>query len=297
MNEAMNEAMNEDYRVGAPVFDDESSFDAGTYDGETIDNDDITSPEPVVQSVEKPSEIVPSIEQQRMEQQAKQAREALVKLYEPQTQTPMVEGENAPPDLREDPVRLVAWMLDKIQKQDAYIREQKEALRQAEERQQHDIRLGEFFNNSVKSFQNKSSDFDAAANFLYEARAKELSSWSSLYPEYGQQNTIDAIIRDQLHALVATCAQRDLNPAEEIYRIAQNLGYQNQAVQANNQVAELQSRQNSARTLTASGGGGSTGPMTLASIDRMSEEEFDVWISNPKNKAIFRQLHGAGNGY
>lgn len=297
MNAEMNEAMNEDYRVGAPVFDDENSFDAGTYDGETIDNDDITSPEPVAQPVEKPSEIVPSIEQQRVEQQAKQAREALVKLYEPQSQTPMVEGENAPPDPTQDIIGYMSWMGKKIREQDAYIREQKEALRQAEEQQQHDMRLGEFFNNSVKSFQNKSSDFDAAANFLYEARTKELSSWSSLYPEYGQQNTIDAIIRDQLHALVATCAQRDLNPAEEIYRIAQNLGYQNQALQANNQVAELQSRQNSARTLTASGGGGSVGPITLASIDRMSEEEFDAWISNPKNKAIFRQLHGAGNGY
>ncbi|WP_208438739.1 hypothetical protein [Bartonella grahamii] len=293
MNAEMNEGMNEDYRVGAPVFDDESSFDAGTYDGETIDNNDITSPEPVVQPVEKPSEIVPSIEQQRVEQQAKQAREALIKFYEPQSQTPMVEGENAPPDLREDPVRLVAWMLDKIQKQDAYITEQKEALRQAEEQQQHDMRLGEFFNNSVKSFQNKSSDFDAAANFLYEARAKELSSWSSLYPEYGQQNTIDAIIRDQLHALVATCAQRDLNPAEEIYRIAQNLGYQTKAIQVNDQVAELQSRQNSARTLTASGGGGSTGPMTKETLANMSEKEFNAWISNPKNEARFYEIMGA----
>ncbi|WP_208431267.1 hypothetical protein [Bartonella doshiae] len=293
MNAEMNEAMNKDYRVGAPVFDDESSFD-GVNDGETIDNNDITPPEPVVQPVEKPSEIVPSIEQQLVEQQAKQAREALVKFYEPQSQTPMVEGKNAPPDLREDPVHLVAWMLDKIQKQDEYIREQKEALRQAEEQQQHDMRLGEFFNNSVKSFQNKSSDFDAAANFLYEARAKELSSWSSLYPEYGQKNTIDAIIRDQLHALVATCAQRDLNPAEEIYRIAQNLGYQTKAIQANDQVAELQSRQNSARTLTASGGGGSiTGPMTKETLANMSEKEFDAWISNPKNEARFYEIMGA----
>uniref|UniRef100_UPI0035CEBBBA hypothetical protein n=1 Tax=Bartonella sp. LB28NMGDW TaxID=3243549 RepID=UPI0035CEBBBA len=233
------------------------------------------------------------IEQQRVEQQTKQAREALVKFYEPQSQTPMVEGENAPPDLREDPVRLVAWMLDKIQKQDAYIREQKEALRQAEEQQQHDMRLGEFFNNSVKSFQNKSSDFDAAANFLYEARAKELSSWSSLYPEYGQQNTIDAIIRDQLHALVATCAQRDLNPAEEIYRIAQNLGYQTKAIQANDQVAELQSRQNSARTLTASGGGGSTGPLSWETMDAMTDKEFQAWYSNPKNRVLIRKLSGA----
>ncbi len=88
-----------------------------------------------------------------------------------------------------------------------------------------------------------------------------------------------------------------LNILTLLYFLILYLTYQNQAVQANNQVAALQSRQNSARTLTASGGGGSTGPMTLASIDRMSEEEFDVWISNPKNKAIFRQLHGAGNGY
>ncbi|WP_375633745.1 MULTISPECIES: hypothetical protein [unclassified Bartonella] len=293
MNAEMNEAMNENYRVGAPVFDDESSFDAGTYDGETIDNDDVTSPEPVVQSVEKPSEIVPSIEQQRMEQQAKQAREALVKLYEPQSQTPMVEGENAPPDPTQDIIGYMSWMGKKIREQDAYIREQKEALRQAEEQQQHDIRLGQFFNNSVKSFQNKSSDFGDAANFLYEKRAKELSSWSSLYPEYADPNTISEIIRNELRTIVATCAQRDLNPAEEIYRIAQNLGYQNQGVQANNQVAELQSRQNSARTLTASGGGGVTGPMTKETLANMSEKEFNAWISNPKNEARFYEIMGA----
>ncbi|WP_375661673.1 hypothetical protein [Bartonella sp. CR127HXZ] len=292
MNAEMNEAMNEDYRVGAPVFDDESSFDAGTYDGETIDNDDITSPEPVLETVEKPSEIVPSIEQQRMEQQAKQAREALVKLYEPQSQTPMVEGENAPPDPTQDIIGYMSWMGKKIREQDAYIREQKEALRQAEEQQQHDIRLGQFFNNSVKSFQNKSSDFGDAANFLYEKRAKELSSWSSLYPEYADPNTISEIIRNELRTIVATCAQRDLNPAEEIYRIAQNLGYQNQALQANDQVAELQSRQNSARTLTASGGGGSVGPITLKNICDMSDQEFGEWYSNPKNQIIFDKLMG-----
>ncbi|MBB5074420.1 hypothetical protein HNQ69_001562 [Bartonella callosciuri] len=292
MNAELNEGMNEDYRGGAPVFDDESSFESD-YEVETVESPDATPPEPVAEPVEKPSEIVPSIEQQRVVEQTKKAREELVKFYEAQFQTPKVEEESAPPDPREDPVRLVTWMLDRIQKQDAYIREQKEALRQAEEQQQHDMRLGQFFNNSVKSFQNKSSDFDAAANFLYETRAKELRSWSSLYPEYADQNTIDAIIRDQLHALVATCAQRDLNPAEEIYRIAQNLGYQNQAIQANNQIEALQSRQNSARTLTASGGGGVTGPMTKETLANMSEKEFNTWISNPKNEARFYEIMGA----
>ncbi|PIT67853.1 hypothetical protein CER18_09400 [Bartonella tribocorum] len=293
MNEVMNEGMNEDYRVAAPVFDDdESSFDVD-HEVETVESHDATPPEPIVEPVEKPSEIVPSIEQQRAIEQAKQAREALVKFYEPQAQTPMVEGESGPPDPTQDIIGYMGWMGKKLQEQGAYIREQKEALRKAEEQQQHDMRLGQFFNNSVESFKNKSSDFDAAANFLYETRAKELRSWSSLYPECADQNTIDAIIKDQLHALVATCAQRDLNPAEELYRIAQNLGYQNQAIQANNQVAALQSRQNSARTLTASGGGGVTGPMTKETLANMSEKEFNAWISNPKNEARFYEIMGA----
>ncbi|WP_375685626.1 hypothetical protein [Bartonella sp. TT110JLCBS] len=295
MNEAMNEAMNEDYRVGAPVFDDESSFE-NDYEVETVENNDATPPEPVAEPVEKPSEIVP-IDRQRAEQQAQQAREALVKFYESQAQPPMVEGEGAPPDLREDPISVLTWMLDKIQKQDAYIRAQQDVQRQAIESHEFNDHLNQFLESSVTSIKDKYSDFDAAADYLYETRAKQLSAWSSVYPTYAQRSTIDAIIGDELRTIVATCAQKGGNPAEELYRIAQNLGYQNQGVQANNQVAELQSRQNSARTLTASGGGGSVGPITLASIDGMSEEEFDAWISNPKNKAIFRQLHGAGNGY
>ncbi|WP_375702378.1 hypothetical protein [Bartonella sp. AA89HNZF] len=291
MNAEMNEAMNEDYRVGAPVFDDESSFESD-YEVENVESNDVTPPEPVAEPVDKPSEIVP-IDRQHAEQQAQQAREALVKFYESQAQPPMVEGEGGPPDPTQDIIGYMGWMGKKLQEQDAYIRAQKEALRQAEEQQQHDMRLGLFFNNSVKTFQDKSSDFDAAANFLYETRAKELRSWSSLYPECADQNIIDAIIRDQLHALVATCAQRDLNPAEEIYRIAQNLGYQNQGMQANNQVAALQSRQNSARTLTASGGGGMTGPMTKDTLANMSEKEFNAWISNPKNEARFYEIMGA----
>ncbi|MCZ2159265.1 hypothetical protein NPX99_08460, partial [Bartonella sp. 220] len=87
--------------------------------------------------------------------------------------------------------------------------------------------------------------------------------------------------------------QKDVNPVEELYRVAQNLGYQNQAVQANNQVAALQSRQASSKTLTASGGGGSVGPMSKDSLANMSEKEFDAWISNPKNEARFYEIMGA----
>ncbi|WP_375696622.1 hypothetical protein [Bartonella sp. AP331QHHD] len=291
MNAEMNEAMNEDYRVGAPVFDDESSFE-NDYEVETVENNDATPPEPVAEPVEKPSEIVP-IDRQHAEQQAKQAREALVKFYESQAQPPMVEGEGAPPDLREDPISVLTWMLDKIQKQDAYIRAQQDVQRQAIESHEFNDHLNQFLESSVTSIKDKYSDFDAAADYLYETRAKQLSAWSSVYPTYAQRSTIDAIIGDELRTIVATCAQKGGNPAEELYRIAQNLGYQNQGMQANNQVAALQSRQNSARTLTASGGGGMTGPMTKDTLANMSEKEFNAWISNPKNEARFYEIMGA----
>ncbi|WP_375614232.1 hypothetical protein, partial [Bartonella sp. AC151YNML] len=257
MNAEMNEAMNEDYRVGAPVFEDDGSSFENDYEVETVENNDATPPESVAEPVEKPSEIVP-IDRQRAEQQAQQAREALVKFYEPQSQTPMVEGEGGPPDPTQDIIGYMGWMGKKLQEQDAYIRAQQDVQRQAIESHEFNGHLNQFLESSVTSIKDKYSDFDAAADFLYETRAKQLSAWSSVYPTYAQKSTIDAIIGDELRTIVATCAQKGVNPAEELYRIAQNLGYQNQAVQANNQVAALQSRQNSARTLTASGGGGST---------------------------------------
>ncbi len=181
----------------------------------------------------------------------------------------------------------------KLQEQDAYIRAQQDVQRQAIEYQEFNGHLNQFLENSVASVKDKYSDFDAAANFLYETRAKQLNAWSSVYPDYANKSTIDAIIGDELRTIVATCAQRNLNPAEELYKIAQNCGYQNQVVQAHHQVAALESRQNSARTLTASGGGGNVGPMTKEALANMSEKEFDVWISNPKNEARFYEIMGA----
>ncbi|GAA5101890.1 hypothetical protein [Bartonella acomydis] len=288
----MNAELNEDYKSEVSVFDNDGSFDT-VNDVETINTDEVTSPEPVAEAVENPSEIVASQDRQRAEEQAKRAREALAKFYDSQLHESYVDGGGSPPDPTQDIIGYMGWMGKKLQEQDAYIRAQQDAQRQAVEYQEFNGHLNQFLENSVTSVKDKYSDFDAAADFLYETRAKQLNAWSSVYPNYAQKSTIDAIIGDELRTIVATCAQKGVNPAEELYRIAQNLGYQNQAVQANHQIAALQSRQNSARTLTASGGGGVTGPMTKETLANMSEKEFNVWISNPKNEARFYEIMGA----
>ncbi|WP_208442448.1 hypothetical protein [Bartonella raoultii] len=290
MNAEMNEGMTEDYTSEPAVFDDESSFESDHEIG-AIESDDVTSPELVTESVEQLSETVP-IDRQRAVEQANQAREALTKFYDSQPHESYVDDEGTPPDPTQDIIGYMGWMGKKIQEQGAFIKAQKEAQRQAFEYQEFNGHLNQFLENSVTSVKEKYSDFDAAADFLYETRAKQLNAWSSVYPNYAQKSTIDAIIGDELRTIVATCAQKGVNPAEELYRIAQNLGYQNQAQQANHQVAALQSRQNSARTLTASGGGGSVGPMTKDVLAAMSEREFNTWISNPKNEARFYEIMG-----
>ncbi|WP_273721733.1 hypothetical protein [Bartonella sp. ML71XJBT] len=110
MNAQMNEGLNEDYTAEPAVYDDESSFESD-HDRGAVDSDDVASSEPVAEPVEKPSEIIVlSVEQQRAEEQAKQAREALVKFYEPQSQPPMVEGDGTPPDPSQDIIGYMGWM-------------------------------------------------------------------------------------------------------------------------------------------------------------------------------------------
>ncbi|MBX4335603.1 hypothetical protein [Bartonella raoultii] len=293
MNAELNEGLNEDYGTEASVFDDEGSFESA-HDRGAVESDDVSSSEPVVaKPVQEPSEItIPNGEQQRAVEQANQAREALTKFYEAQSQMSQVDGKETPPNPSEDIIGYMGWMGKKLQEQDAYIRAQQDVQRQALEYQEFNGHLNQFLESSVTSVKDKYSDFDAAADFLYETRAKQLNAWSSIYPTYAQKSTIDAIIGDELRTIVATCAQKGVNPAEELYRIAQNLGYQKQAVQANDQIAALQNRQNSARTLTGSGGGGRVGPMTKEVLANMSEKEFDAWISNPKNEARFYEIMG-----
>ncbi|EJF96887.1 hypothetical protein MEI_01499 [Bartonella vinsonii subsp. arupensis Pm136co] len=294
MNAQMSEEMegiNEEYTAEQQVFDDDGHFDGGS-DSKTVTSDDVSSQEPVSQSVHEASDIS-TVEEQRAEEQVRQAREALMKFYDPQSQGSSVDGENTPPDMSQDIVGYMAWMGKKLQEQDAFIKSQQEVQRQTFEQQQYDAHLNHFLENSVTAVKKKYSDFDAAADYLYETRAKQLAAWSTVYPEYAQKSTIDAIIGNELRTIVATCAQKGVNPADELYGIAKNLGYQNKAVQANNKVAALQSRQNSAKTLTASGGGGSVGPMTKQTLSDMSEKEFDAWISNPKNEARFYEIMGA----
>ncbi|WP_455473950.1 hypothetical protein [Bartonella sp. B30(2025)] len=188
---------------------------------------------------------------------------------------------DVPPDPEKDFMGYMKWLGKTLHKQELlHTKQQHHATSQAEQ-------LHSFYQQSVAAVKQKYHDFDKAADFIYDMRAKQLAAFSSIYPEMANQQVVDTVIGNELKQILQHCAQKNKNPAEVIYSIAQNIGYTNPQ---SNTVENLQEKHNSARTLAASNGLTPSGPISLDMLDKMPETEFSTWISDPKNKAAFNHL-------
>lgn len=193
---------------------------------------------------------------------------------------------DAPPDPQKDFMGYMQWLGKKIYEQGERHNKQQPHSTALEAEQLHN-----FYQQSVANVKQKYHDFDQAADFIYETRAKQLAACASLYPEMEDPKVVDAVIGNELKQILQDCAQKNQNPAEVIYTIAQKIGYTNLP---NNIGQNLQERHNSARTLAAYNGLTSNGPISLDMLDKMSEAEFSTWVTDPKNKAAFNRLMGGG---
>ncbi|WP_407965337.1 hypothetical protein [Bartonella sp. C271] len=225
----------------------------------------------------------------------------------------------APPDPQKDFMGYLQWLGQILQNKQETSEIQQPASQVQEPSEAE--RLQSFFHQSVETVKKTHSDFNQAADFVYEMRAKQLAACASLYPELTDPKVIDAMIGDELKRIVQDCREKNKNPAEVIYTIAQTIGYttpqnhkgetiqdcQGEIIQGMKGTEEtknlqasvwgekdVQERQNSARTLAAYNGLSPSGPISLDFLDKMSETEFNVWIDNPKNKVAFNHLMSGG---
>ncbi|MET3560590.1 hypothetical protein ABID39_001296 [Bartonella japonica] len=193
---------------------------------------------------------------------------------------------DAPPDPQKDFMGYMQWLGKKIHEHEGANNKQQPHSTALEAEQLHN-----FYQQSVANVKQKYHDFDQAADFIYETRAKQLAACASLYPEMADPKVVDTVIGNELKKILQDCAQKNQNPAEVIYTIAQRIGYTNLP---NNIGENLQERHNSARTLAAYNGLTPNGPISLDMLDKMSEAEFSTWVTDPKNKAAFNRLMGGG---
>ncbi|CAF26573.1 hypothetical protein [Bartonella quintana] len=192
----------------------------------------------------------------------------------------------APPDPQKDFMGYMQWLGKTLHQQGLLHTKQQVTSKVPEAEQLH-----AFYQQSVGAVKQKHHDFDQAADFIYETRARQLAACATLYPEMADPKVVDAVIGHELKQILQVCAQKNQNPAEVIYDIAKKIGYTN----APNNISEnFQERHNSARTLAAYNGLAPNGPISLDMLDKMSEAEFSTWITDPKNKAAFNRLMGGG---
>ncbi|GAA5108581.1 hypothetical protein [Bartonella jaculi] len=197
------------------------------------------------------------------------------------------DGGDAPPDPQKDFMGYMQWLGKTLHKQGLlHAKQQPDApVREAEQ-------LYSFYQQSVSAVKQKHHDFDQAADFIYDTRAKQLAACAALYPEMADPKVVDEVIGNELKQILRDCAKKNQNPAEVIYMIAQKIGYTSSQ---SNTVENLQERHNSARTLAAYNGLTPGGPISLDMLDKMSEAEFSSWVNDPKNKAAFNRLMGGGD--
>ncbi|ALE03071.1 hypothetical protein [Bartonella ancashensis] len=216
-----------------------------------------------------------------------------------------VQASEAPPDPQENFMAYIQWLAKELKiQQDKLMENPHEASVLAEKKtaqtcngekdtaaHQEAEKLHALFHNSVEGIKQKHRDFDQAADFIYDMRAAQLAAYASIYPEMTDPKAVDAVIGNELEHIIRACVQKNQNPAEVIYEMAQKIGYTDQQSHTLNM---LQERHNSARTLAAHNGASPGESLSLEMLDKMSEAEFNVWIDDPKNKAAFNGLMGGG---
>ncbi|EJF79054.1 hypothetical protein MCO_00538 [Bartonella sp. DB5-6] len=241
--------------------------------------------EPEMGGGEKANTLEENFQERQNGQQQQQSLQESARAQEVQK----VLGVDAPPDPKKDFMGYIQWLGKALYKQGALLSEQPPAMGSEPEQ------LHSFYQQSVATVKQKHHDFDQAADFIYDTRAKQLAAYAPLYPEMADQQVVDVVIGNELKQILRDCAKKNQNPAEVIYTIAQKIGYTsapNNASVSSNIGENLQERQNSSRTLAAYNGLAANGPISLDILDKMTETEFGSWVSEPKNKAVFNLLMG-----
>lgn len=167
-------------------------------------------------------------------------------------------------------------------------REQEDARRREQETQE-----SQFLNTyrtSVQQFSQKAPDFAAAYNHVHQIRDKELEAMGIEDPAEREN-----IRQQEERFLVARAQAAGLNPAEQLYKMAQVRGYakkeqprgEDGKFTATEKLDQIAKGQTQAKTLATAEGAGPGGKSSLEALLEMSESEFIEATKGDKWKRLF----------
>ena len=158
--------------------------------------------------------------------------------------------------------------------QELHYRQQTE---EAQKRQAEQFtRMAGWARGQVEDFRKENADYDHAYTHMRNLRAKEFEAMGMQ-----QQQILQSLEQDEIW-IIQSAAQQGKNPAELIYNMAKNTGYNKAAPQVEGE-KKIEALQNGVK---ASGDlkGSAPGKPTAEQIANMSDEEFEALKANLKKQ-------------
>lgn len=177
-------------------------------------------------------------------------------------------------DLGPNPAEDFAGWVKSVEQERRKQREEQLRLSQLHEVEKQ---LTEFYNWSVDNVRSKYSDINEAQSYMFEQRANELKKLSHIFPQLSTQEGLAQAIGQEVRSIIAMCAERKLNPAEELYKLSCGMGYKplnNRNNPTKENLGSFEEKKNGSRSLTKSGGARNGGIGSLEDLSKLSEEEF-----------------------
>lgn len=204
-----------------------------------------------------------------------------------------------PPNPEEDIFAFAKWQGDQLKALQAKVegREQEDA--RARQEADNDRAVWNDWSQSAQSFAQETPDFGDAVKFLSETRDKQLNAMALIDKRFATADGRVQQINAELKAIVLAAKQNEISPAEAVYNIAKNYGFQApvQAPAADpakltlpDSLAKIDAAQNASRTLAATPGRDAGDPVSAEAIANMSQKEFEAWYRDPANAKRFDSM-------
>lgn len=219
------------------------------------------------------------------------------------TDKPAEKAEEDPePDANVDIFAHNAWLKRQIDKERSIRSERDEAEKASRVAQEQEQAVWSEWHQSAQSYMAETPDFGDAVKFMSDLRDKQLQALSFANPQLRNEQGRVQQINAELKSIIQAAKQQGLSPAQAVYQLAQGFGYQKaaqapvraapQSPQMPEKLEKVAKAQEASRTLGQASGAPGGDAMTIDSLSKMGQAEFNAWVASPGNEVVFRRLMG-----
>ena len=248
--------------------------------------------EPVAEEKRPEPRLVPleALHEERRERQAlaKQVQEREQAFTRLQTRLDTLEELRKPvvepPTYEEDPLGAINHKLEETTKNYETLQRAEQARAEQTAREQQIAKLQSFGKAQADEYVKKVPDFYDAYNAMQSLKEAELRAMG--YTDDGQ---IREWVLEYEFNMIQKAANEGANIADRLYTMAKALGYTpKQTADAEKKLDAIAAGQQASKSLGGAGGAAPAAKLTLEALDKMSDDEFAKYTSDPD---VWRKLN------